>query len=106
MLLCVFINWIRWIATAALVDQVDRALAAPASSADHRAIAGAIAATTYRLGYRGDTPLQWLPWHLPEKHLREDNMIEAYLLAKMRMKRHTRMTGRKQHKALDAARGG
>ena len=29
-------------------------------------------------------------------------MIEAYLLAKMRMKRHTRITGRKQHKILDA----
>ena len=72
------------IATVALVDQVDRALSAPANSADHRAIAAAIAGTMYRLGYRGDAPLEWLPWHLKEKHLREVNMIEAYLLAKMR----------------------
>jgi len=41
-------------ATAALCDQIDRALAAPTDSIDHRIVAASITETYARLGYRGE----------------------------------------------------
>ena len=48
--------------------------------------------TVIRLGGRPRNFLEWHPTHL-EGELREDNIIEAYLLAKVRARRHTVQTG-------------
>ena len=79
-------------AAAALVDQVDRALSAPPHSAARRIVEAAIQETVLRLGGRPSNYLEWHPEWLAE-HLREDNILEAYLLARIRAKRRARETG-------------
>ena len=71
------------VAGAAIIDQVDRALGAPEHSTARRMVVAAIQETVLRLGGRPGNPLEWHPSHL-EGELREDNIIEAYLLARIR----------------------
>ena len=66
------------IATAALRDQVDRALCGRKGEPARAIVEEAIAKTCYRLGCRGIHPLEWQPVHLTHE-LRDDLCIEAYL---------------------------
>ena len=66
------------IATAALRDQIDRALCGREGEPARAVVEEAIAKTCYRLGCRGAHPLEWQPTHLTHE-LRDDLIIEAYL---------------------------
>ena len=83
-------------AAAALVDQIDRALCAPEGSAVRRIVTSALDETVLRLGGRPRSSLTWLPAHI-ESSLREDNIMEMYLLARIRSNRHTLATGATAH---------
>mmetsp|Transcript_58631 Transcript_58631/g.154055 ORF Transcript_58631/g.154055 Transcript_58631/m.154055 type:complete len:227 (-) Transcript_58631:21-701(-) len=69
------------VAAAALIDQIDRALCGAEGEPHRAAVKSAIVGTCRRLGCRGYSPLEWTPEHLRDE-LSEDNVIEAWLLAK------------------------
>ena len=83
-------------AAAAIIDQVDRALYEPRESATYRIAHAALKETVLRLGGRPRQYLEWHPAHL-EGVLREDNIMEAYLLARIRAKRYVIHTGGAKH---------
>ena len=70
------------IAASAFVDQVDRMLSSSAGAPARDVAAGHIAAGCWRLGCRTH-PLEWRPTHLAEE-LREDDLVEAWLLYRLR----------------------
>ena len=78
-------------AAAAIIDQFDRNLCTPVGTPGRVAVESAVAATCMQLGLRGLHPLDWHPSHL-EKHLREEMIVEAWLLAKLRTKLRSRVT--------------
>ena len=71
------------VAAAALIDQIDRALCGAEGEPHRAAVKSAIVGACRRLGCRGYSPLEWSPEHLRHE-LSEDNVIEAWLLAKLR----------------------
>ena len=82
-------------AAAAIVDQFDRNLCAPEGTPGRIAVEAAIVQTCTRLGCR-QHPLQWEPTHL-QGILNEELLVEAWLVAKMRLK--TRMVVTKYGKS-------
>ena len=90
-------------AAASLIDQIDRALAAPMSHPVHQAVAHGLALTAYRLGCRGQSPLTWTPTHLLGQ-LRPDMLYEAYYDARLRLSLTARTTAAKIHPALELER--
>ena len=79
------------IATAALRDQVDRALCGREGEPARAVVEEAIAKTCYRLGCRGTHPLEWQPTHL-KNELRDNLIIEAYLKSMMQCGWRGRLT--------------
>ena len=73
------------ISAAAYIDQIDRALCGQLGEPHTGVVADAIARTCHRLGCRDVSPLEWHPSHIPFECLSEDLMIEAWILAKLRM---------------------
>ena len=71
------------VAAAAVIDQIDRALCGAEGEPHRAAVKSAIVGACRRLGCRGYSPLEWSPEHLRHE-LSEDNVIEAWLLAKLR----------------------
>ena len=79
------------VATAALRDQIDRALCGRAGEPARAAVEDAIAKTCLRLGCRGVHPLEWRPDHLVDE-LRDDLLIEAYMKGMIRCGWRGRLT--------------
>ena len=65
----------------------------------------ALEATGWLLGCRGDAIVEWMPWHL-ENHLDCDNVIEAWLLAKLRAGIDAIATGSKSDTVITGPMGG
>ena len=79
-------------ASAALCDQIDRALSGGDGEPARIAVEDALASTCARLGGgRKEHPLDWWPTHLSDE-LRDDLIIEAYLKASMRLERRSLRT--------------
>eukprot|EP00965_Chrysotila_dentata_P140091 4631370-Pleurochrysis_carterae.AAC.1 len=87
------------IAAAAYCDQIDRALCGPPERMDHAHVTEALAETCYRLGCRGESPLEWNPIHLLEE-LDETRMMEAYLKYKLILGINGIRTNGTTHEAL------
>jgi hypothetical protein len=86
-------------AAAALFDQIDRALSANEGEPHRHAVEAQIAETCWRLGCRRIHPLEWHPTHI-EHELSEDNIIEAWILTKLRMRKRGVRTGTRLDGAL------
>ena len=84
-------------AAAVLVDEIERALAAPVNAPAHVAVEAHLRATCVRLGWDGYGDMrEWWPAHL-EHTLSEDMIGEAWLLARLRTgirEEGTRVSGR------------
>ena len=95
-------------AAAALCDQVERALEGGEGEAERVVVEAELANVCVRLGCRGTHPLEWRPEHLEEgvDGLREDDVIEAYLLARVRLGLRGRLTkgGRQMEGPLSVTR--
>ena len=70
------------IATASLIDQIDKGLAGPNGAPVKIALESSIAETCYRLGCRDQHPLEWHPTHLTHT-LDQDDVIQAWLFSKI-----------------------
>ena len=88
------------ISAAAYIDQIDRALCGHFGEPHTGVVADAIARTCHRLGCRDVSPLEWHPDHIPHECLSEDLMIEAWVLAKLRMGMCGVRTAMKLHGSL------
>jgi hypothetical protein len=89
------------VAAAGLIDQIDKALSGPTHAPVRIAVESAIAETCYLLGCRDTHPLEWNPTHIPhdiDTPLDEDDIIQAWILAKLRCD----MTG---HNTADTMQG-
>ena len=85
-------------AAAASIDTFDWVLSGGEGAPSRQALASHIALTCWRLGCRTH-PLEWAPEHIPEggaDGLREDLIVEAWLL----YKRHGGAEGRRTGDAL------
>ena len=87
------------VAAAALMAQVDRALSGADGEPQRAAVQSAIVETCKRLGCRGESPLTWEPAHV---HLDENNLIEAWLLAKRRTRMRAVRTATPEHEQMIA----
>jgi len=65
------------------MSAIDNALAAPAGQTAGVLARNMVAATAWRLGCRGVSPLEWHPAHL-EEQLNEDFLVEAWHLQRLR----------------------
>jgi len=70
-------------AAASWMSAMDNALAAPAGQTAGMLARNMVAATAWRLGCRGVSPLEWHPAHL-EEQLNEDFLVEAWYLQRLR----------------------
>ena len=70
-------------AAASWMSAIDNALAAPAGQTAGVLARNMVAATAWRLGCRGVSPLEWHPAHL-EEQLNEDFLVEAWHLQRLR----------------------
>jgi hypothetical protein len=71
------------VAVAGWLCAIDNAIAAPKGQPVGVLARHLLAATAWRLGCRGVSPLEWHPQHLAE-HLSEDIIIEAWYKARLR----------------------
>ena len=81
------------LATAALVDEVERVMTLPEDTPSRIAVSAHLRAECMRLGWleRGDVR-EWYPTHL-ENVLNEEMITEAWLMAKLRARMSTRVVG-------------
>ena len=70
-------------AAASWMSAMDNALAAPAGQTAGMLVRNMVAATAWRLGCRGVSPLEWHPAYL-EEQLNEDFLVEAWYLRRIR----------------------
>ena len=93
------------IAAASLIHQVDKGLSGPQNAPIHAALESSIAEVCYRLGCRGISPLEWHPTHLAHT-LDPDDIVQAWLQAKIRANMRGTTTGRDLEHALQAKKWG